>query len=533
MKAEMYRAFVGRNGLSIDWGELVQTPADFVKSIVKNMGVKPLTAMAIRQSVAWQTKRATQEAWEALGEFANALDVATKSFVQQGGLDKVSAKRLESVLQWDEANPPKSPFINTFLHPAERRVKYSMSALEASAETSMPVKSLGEHISDNPHGRDVLLQKANATWDKIDKVRSLVLSSMENWRQDGKEIDEESAWTLLAPEAMQLAKRFMLLADHPWSRTVAYGKEGTVFYHALRREAWVKEALNKSRSWFGENQLTVDAFQSTTNKESVDKWFEKTQDMKTIRQIGIVEVFKKDNNAWRDPFGVAMALIKSGFTDSATLWLDSVIDQKSADGGSFNINTQHPELGNKTLMDVAVESSPKDVRKAIVQKLKDRGAAINSLSRTDESDYKLLMNETSVASKKEAMEWVMWMKRNSLTPIATFNKEGKKDAVVALEQGKIEWATALLGLRKSATEAMTIDGRDWAEVWKDFKVDFPEKTAKWARESKDVVDALNAAAPGDTMSLIERQEPDFWYKIDNHLNTVGSAAQVKPVKLKK
>lgn len=531
-KAE-FAAVVSGDGKKFDlqWGGITG-PLESLATWAKGFGKQSLTAMVLKQSIRWQTKQATQEAWEALGDFGNALDVTLKSYVQQGGLQKDAAARLASTLVFDSANPPPSPYQNTFIHPSERRVQYAMSALEDASKQMMPVRSLGEHISNYPAGRDVLLQHASNTWEKIDKVRALVLASIKNWNKEGKEIDEVHAWELLAPEALQLAKRFMLMADHPWSRTLAYGKEGTIFYHALRNEAWMKEELNKTKGLFGGRQLTVDAFQTTTNEQEVAYWMTKVKDLETIRQSGIVEAIKKDLKAWKEPFGVAVALIKSGKVDSLTLWLDHVAEKQLTEGGKLNINTQHPEFGSRTLMDGVLEFAPIENKKELVKKLKERGAAMDSLNRTSQSDYSLLMNNMSVTSVKDAAEWVKWVKINTLTPKSTFDKNGDKDAIVALKSGKIEWAAALLALRKNDAEPMTIDGKDWSEVWQNFKADHPATVQEWSRVAKDTVNVLNAATSVNTQSLIEKQPAQFWNEIDNQLNLVGSAAEAKPRKPK-
>ena len=443
------------------------------------------------------------------------------------GLKKDELMRLNKSIEWDNLNPPKSQFENSCIHPAERRIKLTIDAINDSDGKHNATELFAEHLESSANSMGVLLNKTATAWDALQKVRKLVLSSVKSWETEGRNVDESKAWEILAPEAMKLAERFVEIADHPYTRTVAYGKEATMFCHVLRKEAWVKEEIGKFKNFFGSQQLTIDSFQSSTSSDKVSGW--ETVVTAMAGKESVFDSLKANSKTWKDPIGVSCALIKNGKTEDLKLWIEAVGEQKLAAGTNFNLNTLNQDLGGYTLMDYALENCPKSEMKNTIEVLRNAGARMNASHRLEKNDYNLLISNMEVDSVKDAVSWIKWLRKNS-TEVSGFNKDGNKEAVSALKDGKLEWAIALLGLRKNVNEPMSIDGKDWIAVWKDYKAENPDKIEGWKRLKKDTFEAMEKITsnkPGETIN----KTPDFWADIDR-LEKVGAVATPKQQSLR-
>ena len=510
------------------FGVELEIPTTSLGEWAKKIGRTTVGANVVRHITHWQTDYATQRAWESLGELGQFMEMTFNSYIRQGAMSKEALTRLDDVLEWDKVNPPVSPYANTFILPVERRLQYSWGALEEEAQKVSPVKSFGGYLEENPDLRDTLLHHASQTWARIEKVRGLVLSHAKAFAKEGETIDETQAWEVLAPEAMQLAKRFMMMTDHPWSRNLAYKQEGTVFAHAIRKDAWLKEEWRQAAKRTASPELNLSVYQDGASADDVAKWQNFCVKFKEGKRV---QALKAELGSWSNPHAVAFALIAKGTPAELKEWVEAAKVQHAEKGRVFDINMQHFAMNGKTLMDQALTAAPRELKKEMAETLMGLGAAMDSLRRTGVSEYELVMSSTLTTSLVQAKDWVEWIKSKTTHPDLSFNEDGKTEVLTALNTNKIEWAAALLSLRKDAGDSMSMDGKTWSDHWKSFKAQNSHWIQEWSAVRHTALQALNSAAPEDEVTaLFERQPPDFWKQIDRRLEEFGGLGQAAPVK---
>jgi hypothetical protein len=509
------------------FGVELEVPTSGLSEWAKKLGRTTVGANVVRHVTQWQTDYATQRAWNELGELGKFMDVTLRNYLHQGAISKAALERLNDVLEWDKTNPPASPFPNTFILPAERRLQYAWGALEEEAEKTSPVKSFGGYLSENPDLRDAMLYQASRVWERIEKVRGLVLSHAKAFAKEGETVDETQAWEILAPEAMQLAKRFMMMTDHPWSRMNAYKQDGTIFAHALRKDAWLKEEWRIAFKRVSPSAMDF-SFQDSTTSAEVAKWSMycgRFQEGKRLLAL------KSELGAWNNPHAVAMALATRGTPAELKEWLDVVKEQQAEKGKAFDINLQHFALNGQTLMDHVLLNAKREHKKEMAEGLLARGGTMDAFARTGMTEYELVMSSTLTTSVEQATDWVNWLKAKSTHPNLSFNENGQTEVLTALNSNKIEWAAALLALRKDPGDSMSMDGKTWSDHWKSFKAQNAHWVREWSETKPNALKALNSSAPEDEVTaLFERQPPDFWEKIDRRLEQFGSLPPPAPIK---
>ena len=511
----------------------VEVPTETLGSLAKKLGKSAFAAGTVRAVSQWRTKSATESAWESLGEYSKLMEVSFRDYLQQGIMSKEELDKLNAAISWDKENPPMSPHSNTFVHPSERRFQLAVAALNDLTETQTPLRSFGQYLEENTIVRDSLLYRAKETWEKIQGVRAVVLGHAKLMAEKGESIDETKAWEVMAPEAMHLAKRFMLMADHPWVKIEAYKEEGTIFKHVLRKEAWLKEEWKDSFKKLGEKSVDLGSFQNGTNTVEVGAWVNYLDKIKNKDQT--LAALKQSKLSWESPHAVAMALVRTGDVDVLDQWLTSVKDVSQTRGRKFDINFMHHDFLGRTLVEHALNDTPKANKMAVVEVLSKHGAVFDMQERKGVSEYSILTHQIGVQSVEEAKQWINWLKPKLRTPGLSINGNGfgHTEVTEAVKNGSFEWAGAFLDLRGSERAPVSPDGKTWSDFWSDYRSKNPEKVSFLKNEKPELLAYLDGKANKNALtSLFERQPTDFWEKIDDRLQSFDKVPEIGTPKRK-
>lgn len=494
-----------------------------LSDISKKMGKTTLASNVVRLLLKLETRYETKKAWNELENLSSFMEDSLKTYLIQGNLSKSVLDHLDDVLELDHSFPPASPYKDTFIFPSERRIKHMWNALEYDEKNNgIKKETFGEYLSRNPNIRDHIFYLANKTWEKIDDIRALVLEHINDFSEE-HEIEETKAWELFAPEAMQLANRFMMMTAHPWSKTEAYKQNGTIFSHAIRKEAWLIERWQLVAKKNKGNRNAF-AMQNGAEEQEIKRWCKYCS---SVNRNELMQRLVSNNDAWNTPHAVALALIKNGNVDELVQWIDNLKIREKEDGKFFDINLQNLLLSGKTLLDYALEESPIENKKEIVQLLIDKGAEMNSFERNGVSDYTLLLKSTPITSFHEAKEWVNWISERSCNASLSFNADGVNEFVLALQEKEIEWAAALLSLAKDG-DSMSIDGKNWYEHWKEFKVknaDFGRNCNVSEHRAMLFLEGLSEKNNDQAQTLFEIQGDNFWCNLDKELERFPTIQQ--------
>jgi hypothetical protein len=521
------------------FGLEVEIPTSGVVDLAKKVGRSALGVHALKAIAQWRTKQATESAWESLKEFSDLYEMSFRDYLQQGTLTKADLEQLKVSLEWEKQNPPMSPYPNTFILPSERRIQYSVNALKEHMRVATPLRSFGQYLEENPTLRDALLHKASVNWEKIQKVRKVVLSHARGLAKEGETLDETAAWETLAPEAMHLAKRFVLIADHPWTKNQAYKEEGTLYSHILRKEAWLKEHWKDAHKKIQGRRMDVNAFQDGVTGGEIQAWLALCEKTSTPQRM---DALKKMSIAWEKPHAVLMALIRVGEASEVAEWIDAVkkqrallmekaskgLDEENAPRTSFDLNYQHEELVGYNAMDYALMHTPKEKKQAICEVLIKNGAVMDGFDRRGESECVTLMEHMGVDSAQEAKGWMDWAQKHQAREGGLHTRrDGKNEITLAVEHGKFEWAAAFLTLRKNEAAPITPDGKTWAEYWGEFKSKYPEKVERLEKQSPVLLGRLDVEAKIDVRhKMMPQMAQDYWVNLDEKLKGLQSEPHI-------
>jgi hypothetical protein len=504
------------------FGVDLEVPIGSITDWAKKMGKNVLTTVVVRGILKMRVRSATEDAWDCLGRSSELLGLALQHYMQQGAVPREMVQSLNKAIAQDAVNPPASPYGDVFILPAERRLQLAWQAMEESQKIAMPLKSFGEFLNENPELRDAIYSESARTWKKIEKVRSLVFSQVRTWA-DNQDFDEELAWMHLAPEAMNVAKRFQLLTDHPWTETEAYGKTGTVFMQALRKEAWLSEKWSNSVEKVNRRSLRLDDFQDTVDYFEITQWTKKIQKMEGQH---VIQKLKAMLEAWDAPHAIALALVSSGTTQDLKEWVEEMKRKCKADGKTFDVNLMHPSVCGNTLFDQVLSRAPHAQKRAMAEVLLAEGAVLNRAERCGpgNSEYVLLMDSLRV-DYSEAKEWVGWLKSNMKTPELSFNVSGRNEMATAIKEQKIEWAGALMEVHEQQDAALDTSGNGFGHYWSEY-----QKTKSTDRSvltlSTPAYDVLEKHAPKTENAMV--QDRMFWLDIDSRLTRLGSLPPQTP-----
>jgi hypothetical protein len=500
----------------------LEVPISGVTEWASKIGKSTFTTVIMRNVLKWQTKNATEEAWESLGRSSEILGLAVQHYMQQGAVPRDVVESLNQAIALDAENPPASTYSSTFVLPAERRLQLAWDALEKSQKTSTPLKSFGEFLSDNAQLRDAIYSESERTWRKIEQVRRLVLSQVKTWA-NGESFDESMAWKVMAPEAMEIAKRFQLLTDHPWTTSEAYGEKTTVFGQSIRKEAWLKEKWADAVEKVNKKSFRLNDFQDTVDYIDITRWVKK---IKAMDGQHVIAQLKVNEDAWESPHAVAMALTTSGTAAELKEWIQLSKKKWKSEGRLFDVNLSHPSVANNTLMDQILSMTPKLAKPGMANVLIEEGAILNRKERCGpgQSEYALLMNSMSESTYEEAKEWVKWLGEKMVSPGLSFNSVGQNELASAITYKKINWAGALLAAPGADSRSLDLHGNDFAHYWSIYK-NSKTDDSRAIIIGEPAFEALEKAMPKSEQTI--QRDANFWLQIDEKLGRLGSIGEQK------
>lgn len=461
-----------------------------VKAFTDKVNVSTIAAMALKATVSFQIQLKTTTACESLRESAIFIDLAMEEYLKQQDFSKAERAELEEMRKAASERLPANVFGDAGVFPAENRIQATWQWLEKRDEQTQRggekqiISTFGEFLSKNQELNAALCGHAQRMWKDVSDIRE-VLCGYAARKKGGKEkvndTEEVAAWESLAPVAKHLAERFMLMTDHPWSKTTLASEEHTVFKHATRKDPLVIERLKHARKKWPSGVAQLTGVNVVPRKDVVAAW---VQNIAWLRgESDVIGALKNNEESRVHTHAVGRALVMVGRAHELQEWLIFSEAQAKRYGGAFDVNAKDED--GRTMMDMTMLHASKSEKKHMVNVLLAHGASMDvGGQRNQQTPQTVLMKTTAIGSVHEGWRWLDWLaeKGGIAKNHAAFEDDGRSMPMVAIEMGKLEWAVA--SLLRQPLDKLSVAGLPFERWWPHFEETNQKKIQGWVAEGK-------------------------------------------------